>query len=63
MKIFLESCNSNEDFSFDYTPKHLIEAKTLTERGLIFDQSYYAKLKGMEGGSQKCNIPVIQELE
>ena len=63
MKIFLEGCNSNEDFSFDYTSNHLIETKTLTERGLIFDQSYYEKLKGMAGDSQKCNVPLIQELE
>ena len=63
MKIFLEGCNSNEDFSFDYTSNHLIETKTLTERGLIFDQNYYEKLKGMAGDSQKCNVPLIQELE
>lgn len=63
MKIFLEGCNSNEDFRFDYTPNHLIETKTLTEKGLIFDQSYYEKLQGMEGNSPKCNIPGIQELK
>lgn len=63
MKILLEGCNSNKDFSFNYTPNHLIETNTLTERGLIFDQSYYEKLKGMEGDFQKCNVPNIQELE
>lgn len=63
MKKFLKSCHSNEDFTFDYTPEHLIETKTLTEKGLIFDQSYYEKLQGMEGNSPECNIPGIQELK
>jgi hypothetical protein len=45
MKIFLETCNVNEEFSFAYTPQHLIDNETLEERGLIADLNFYQKVK------------------